>query len=100
MTRRLIVRQRAEQQAAVARTWYDEETQDVVVGNRFLEELEVAVLSAHSNPLLYQKVCGEIRRVLLKKFPYAVFFVADDDRVAVLAVLRQSESPDRLRGLG
>ncbi len=93
MTRRLIVHPRVETQGGAACDWYD--SQRVGLGDEFIDELDVAIEKAHNNPLLYQKAHSEIRRVLLRRFPYAVFFVATDNQVSVLALLRQSENPEK-----
>ncbi|MCD4750399.1 MAG: type II toxin-antitoxin system RelE/ParE family toxin [Thermoanaerobaculales bacterium] len=95
MNRSLVVRRRAEVQAAVARDWYDDQLEGL--GDQFLDELEAAMVRARDNPLHYQRTHLEIRRVLLRRFPYSLFFVAEDDRVVVLAVLRQSENPAKWR---
>ena len=97
MIRKLIVRQKAEQQASLARDWYDEQLDGL--GNQFIGELETAILSAHRNPLHYQILHRKMRRVLLRRFPYSLFFVAEETRVVILAVLRQSENPKKWRSL-
>lgn len=40
----------------------------------------------------------ELRRVLTRRFPFAVFYLADGARVVVLAVLHQARDPERWRG--
>jgi plasmid stabilization system protein ParE len=97
MTRALIVRRRAEAHAASARNWYNEQRPGL--GDAFVEELGAAIERAHQNPLHYQMIYRDIRRVLLRRFPYAVFYVAEKARVVVLAVLRQSEDPQKWRQL-
>jgi plasmid stabilization system protein ParE len=34
---------------------------------------------------------------LLKRFPYSVYFVADDEQIEVIAVLHQHRHPDTWR---
>ena len=93
MTRKLIVHPRVEAQAGGARDWYD--AQRPGLGDRFVDELEVAVKKAHEPPLLSQKVHTEIRRILMRRFPYAIFFVSTESQVSVLGLLRQSENPEK-----
>lgn len=97
MKRDLIVRRRAEAQAFRARNWY--ESQLEALGQNFVVELDHAVRKAHENPQHYQIVHREIRRVLLRRFPYAVFFVAEQTRVIVLAILHQYEDPAKWKRL-
>ena len=91
MSHQLIVRRKAEGQAARARDWYDDQLEGL--GDQFIAELENAIEKALEHPLQYQKIYLEIRRVLVRRFPYALFFVFSKSRVVVLAVLRQSEDP-------
>ena len=91
MKRELIVRRRAEAQAFHARDWYESQLEGL--GHRFVDELDRAIQKAHQNPQHYQAVHREIRRVLLRRFPYAVFFVFEIERVVVLAILHQYEDP-------
>jgi plasmid stabilization system protein ParE len=93
MTRELIVRRRAEAQAFHARNWYESQLDGL--GRRFVAELDHAIQNAHENPQHYQVVHREIRRVLLRRFPYAVFFISEPERVVVLAILHQYEDPTK-----
>jgi plasmid stabilization system protein ParE len=98
MTQSLLVRRRAELQAAKARDWYNEQLDGL--GRQFIGEIDAAILKAYRHPLHYQVVHRDIRRVLLRRFPYAVFFVAEPARVVVLAVLHQSEDPEKWPQIG
>ena len=64
-----------------------------------MAELDRAVRTAHENPLHYQIVHREIRRVLHRRFPYAVFFIAERRRIVVLAILHQYEDPGKWKQL-
>ncbi len=97
MTRKLVVRRKAELQAALARDWYDEQLEGL--GNQFIGELENAIFKAHKNPFHYQTLHHKMRRVLRHRFPYALFFVAEENRVVILTILRQSENPKKWRSL-
>ena len=70
------------------------------LGDQFLNQLEIAIQQVNDAPLHYQKIHVEIRRILFRRFPYALFFVAEEDRVTVLALLRQSENPEKWQTLG
>lgn len=98
MKRTVLVRRRAEVQARQARDWYESQLEGL--GRRFLTELDHAIQKTHENPLHYQAVHREIRRVLLRRFPYAVFFVEEPERVVVLAILHQYEDPKKWEEVG
>lgn len=72
--------------------WY--ERNQANLGHRFLAELRACYARISSGPLKYQVLRGEIRRALLKRFPYAVYFVAGEDHCLVLAVLHAGRDPE------
>lgn len=46
-----------------------------------------------SRPLMYPAAHGDVRRALLRRFPFSVFFVVEGTRVVVLAVHHQRRDP-------
>jgi plasmid stabilization system protein ParE len=91
MTRAFIVRARAERDIQAAYDWY--ESQRPGLGEEYLgyvrRTLEIVRNHPESFPVLYNNV----RRAVVSKFPYAVFYVAERTRTAVLAVLHTSRDP-------
>ena len=49
------------------------------------------ILSAHRE--LYQRVEDEIRRAVLRRFPYSLFYVIEQDLVVVLACMHHHQKP-------
>ena len=91
MTRAVIIRPAAERDIREAHRWYLE------ISPRFSEqftvEVERAITAASENPLAFQVFHRSLRRVLLRRFPFAVFFVAEESRVVIVGVLHQSRDP-------
>jgi len=91
MTRQFILRPRAEDDIRSAFEWY--ESQRVGLGTEFLdalrERLEAVRAHPEANPVLYRG----IRRAVVSRFPYLVFYVVQPERVAVLAVLHHARNP-------
>jgi len=91
MTRRFIVRPRAERDIQSAYDWY--ESQELGVGEEFLKaawkRLDAIRDFPESCPILYR----DVRRAVVSRFPYLVFYVVQPTRVSVLAVLHSSRSP-------
>ena len=55
----------------------------------------VDVLSVISErPELYSTVRGEVRRVIRRRFPYAVFYVFEGAEVVVLSCLHEKRNPE------
>ena len=91
MTRQFVLRPRAEQDIRSAFEWY--ESQRAGLGDEFLaalrERLEAVRRFPESSPVLYR----DIRRAVVSRFPYLVFYVVRPARVAVLAVLHHARDP-------
>jgi plasmid stabilization system protein ParE len=81
------VQSRAEADADDAAAWY--ETEQPGLGIEFLLELDAAIERAAGTPLAYTPVFLDARRVLMRRFPFAVYFVYEHDVVEVFAVLHQ-----------
>lgn len=96
MTYRLRIRSRARDDIRAARDWY--ETQVPGLGSRFGEELDTVMAAVRAQPQMYAKVSGEIRRAMTRRFPYAIYFIVDDERISVLRVLHQARDPREWRG--
>ncbi len=59
----------------------------------FIKELERTEAHLRTLPALYQQVEGEIRRAVLRRFPYSLFFVIERNEVIVLACMHQHQRP-------
>ncbi len=93
MTRRLTFRPEARTELLEIRRWYDR--QRAGLGAEFRKEAERALGSLVQNADAFQGVHGEVRRVRLHRFPYAVFFRILGDEVVVLAVMHGRRHPRR-----
>ena len=94
MTRKLVLRRAASNDVRAASQWYDQ--QRASLGAEFVLALSSALGSVHEEPLVYQVVDGKraIRRCLVQRFPYVVYFVVEESRIVVLAVLHTARSPE------
>jgi plasmid stabilization system protein ParE len=81
----------ADLDVASAFDWYEGERAGL--GFEYLDELHAAYTRIVDGPLRYQHLQSGIRRALLKRFPYAVYFAIVEDVVVVVAVLHASRDP-------
>jgi plasmid stabilization system protein ParE len=92
MMRRLVFRPEAAQEIGDAAAWHEDQREGL--GVRFLAEVERFLDHIAENP----HACGEVepgvRRGILRRFPYGIYYSTDDDAVVVLAVLHFSRHPD------
>lgn len=88
---RLVTEPGADLDVESAFDWYEGERPGL--GVEYLEELHAAYTRIADGPLHYQHLQSGIRRALLKRFPYAVYFAIEQDVVVIVAVLRASRDP-------
>jgi plasmid stabilization system protein ParE len=96
MTRRWLIRPLAESDLDDAASWYEDQRSGL--GLRFLDAADELFARLHLSPQQFPLVSADVRRALLPTFPYAVYFRATDDVVAVLAVLHLRRDPRTWRG--
>ena len=64
------------------------------LGNEFLNEFERQVLNIASNPLQWVEVEHGVRRALLRRFPYVVYFrIVNKDLLRITVVKHQRRHP-------
>jgi hypothetical protein len=61
--------------------WYEGKSPGL--GEEFLRMLYARADEILRNPLLYPRVHNEFRRCLLRRFPYAIYFLLEGDQVVV-----------------
>ena len=83
----LILRKEAEQDIKDAHDWYKIQRQNL--GVAFLSELQRTLQVIEEHPELYEPVWKSVRRALCKRFPYAIYYLNNNSRIVVLAVLHQ-----------
>lgn len=93
---RLIIRPEADEEVREAALWY--ESRERGLGREFLRAFRAATCVLRRNPLLSQIVLEQARRVLLRRFPYAVFYEVHGSDVVILACLRESRDREEWEG--
>ncbi|WP_297326009.1 type II toxin-antitoxin system RelE/ParE family toxin [Nitrosomonas sp.] len=93
MAFRLKFSTRALREIGEARAWY--EIQSAGLGEEFIAAMELQLKRLEQAPLLYAEVIPKVRRALLPRFPYGLFYIVQEDLVHVLAVLHDVRNPGR-----
>jgi plasmid stabilization system protein ParE len=91
MTLRLVFRRAARQDFEDAALWYDGRRPGL--GGEFQAAIEDALRLIQTDPLMYPRVHLLVRRVRVRRFPYAVYFLVESDRIVVLAVFHARRDP-------
>jgi len=98
MSVELIIRPEAEADALQAFRWYNEQVPGL--GQEFLDEVDSALEHVRANPEGSRKVYREFRRILTRRFPYAVFYSVQTGRAVVFAILHTARDPRLWRQRG
>lgn len=74
-----------------ASSWY--EGKRLGLGAEFIAEVERCISLASNRPLQFAVVHEDVRRVIANRFPYSIYFRAEENRIVVLAVFHGSRNP-------
>lgn len=91
---RLIIRPDAESDIASGYDWYQEQRDGL--GAEFVEEISATISAIRSEPLRFPAIYGKLRRALVHRFPYGVFFIARTDAIVVVAAMHLARHPRRV----
>ena len=91
MNRSFVIDVEAEADLADAKKWYDERREGL--GSAFIEKVDDAFQTIQHIPLVPRLVFRDLRRILLRRFPYVVFNRASESRITIVAVYHTSRDP-------
>ncbi|MHB8652349.1 MAG: type II toxin-antitoxin system RelE/ParE family toxin [Terriglobia bacterium] len=91
MTRRLTILPQAELDVSDAKAWY--EARRIGLGDEFLDEIDSVLNRIIKGPFQFPKIKNNIRRALLLRFPYSVYFGVTNEAVELVAILHQHRDP-------
>jgi plasmid stabilization system protein ParE len=93
----------AREEFLAAVEWYQERS--AAVARRFVDEVDRGLNEIRSNPESWPLAPHvpenlQVRRILLRKFPYALVFLLLDDEIRVLAIAHGRRLPGYWRSRG
>jgi plasmid stabilization system protein ParE len=91
----LIVRPEAERNLAEVHDWY--ESRVAGLGSEFLLAVDAALSSIQRTPELHQVVHKNLRRALIRRFPFGIFYLVEEARIVVVAVMHARRDPETWR---
>ena len=68
------------------------------LGQDFAVEVYSAVQRAIAYPRAWKVLEGEVRRALVRRFPYGVLYSAEGDRILIVAVMHLHRDPGYWKG--
>jgi toxin ParE1/3/4 len=88
----LVIRPEPNAEVAEAARWYEQRERGL--GRDFLRVFRAATEVLRRNPYQYQVVFEEMRRVVLRRFPYNVFYEIHGTDVVVLGCMHGARDPE------
>jgi plasmid stabilization system protein ParE len=92
MTSRLSLRPEAAADIAEAAAWYED--QRTGLGSEFTRAVRAQLAAIEREPRRYPIVRGEARRAVIRRFPYAIYFLLEPDAIVTFACLHHSRNPE------
>ena len=93
MTPRLSFRLQARAELLEARDWYDARSPGL--GLEFARAVDAALELVLRMPAAFTPLRGQVRQVVLRRFPYTILYATENDEVVVLTVHHQHRAPSR-----
>jgi plasmid stabilization system protein ParE len=87
----IVLRDEAQAEFDEAFDYY--EGQRPGLGVEFVAQVQRVFDRISVNPLMHSPVLGDVRKAVVTRFPYCVFYRAHADRVEVLAVFHSRRDP-------
>jgi plasmid stabilization system protein ParE len=87
----LIIRAEAEDDLKEAYSWYEDKRQGL--GHDFLLQVDAGLNFIARNPAIHPTEYKGTRKHLLKRFPYKIIYLVENERIIVLAVIHGRRSP-------
>ncbi len=87
----IIFTQAAREELIEAQDWYEGEATGQ--GRRLRQAIDALIERMSDNPRQFPAVFKNVRRALLRRFPYSLFFVVEGDALIVIACFHASRDP-------
>jgi plasmid stabilization system protein ParE len=95
MKRGFVLRRVAEKEFDDSIAWY--ESQREGWGQEFRATIEDYFQQIADHPEWFTKVRGEVRRAVIRRFPFVIHFLIEPERIVVLSVFHTSRDPEQLK---
>ena len=65
-----------------------------LLADAFVAEVEHAILMIRKYPNRWRSVAGNVRRYLVHRFPFGIYYISDCDEINIFAIMHLSRKPD------
>ena len=91
----LVFHPDVEEDVLLSYNWY--ETKSTGLGEELLRIFYGHASELSKTPLSWQKVEGECRRRLLRRFPFAIYYLIREQQVIVIGLFHTARDPGTIR---
>jgi plasmid stabilization system protein ParE len=67
--------------------------QKSTLGDTFKDDVKKSIENIKQFPTLYPNITNNIKRCLLHRFPFSIFYAISDDTILILSVAHQHRKP-------
>lgn len=92
----VVFLQEAEQEMLEAARYYESQTPGL--GADYLSEIERAVAAIAESPMTWPIIEGELRRRLVRRFPFGILYRIELKKIVIIAVAHLRRRPGYWRG--
>jgi plasmid stabilization system protein ParE len=87
----IIIRPEAESDISETYSWYNDRL--LGLGSEFINCIDDIFNSIMINPESFATVYKNVRRALIKRFPYAIYYIYEESTIVVIAVFHFKRNP-------
>ncbi|MBN3905920.1 MAG: type II toxin-antitoxin system RelE/ParE family toxin [Nostoc sp. NMS1] len=91
MIYQLIISREAELDIQDGFEWYEQRSSGL--GSEFVRAVDSSLALIGRNPLAYPQVYRQVRRVLIRRFPYGVMYILSQDVITIIACFHVKRDP-------
>jgi plasmid stabilization system protein ParE len=91
MSLRVVFRRAARDELEEAAAWYEDRRPGL--GEELLAEVDEAIERAGNHPERHANVVRDVRRTVLRRFPYTIYFRRRQDDLVILAIFHGRRNP-------
>ena len=82
----------ADAELTEARQWYSHQRQDLDL--EFMQCIDDALMRVVDNPHFFPIVYRNLRRAVVRRFPFALFYEVTPDEIEIIAVFHSRRDPE------
>lgn len=93
MTYKILITPEAELDLEDAFNWYEQQISGL--GSEFIRVVDASFSAIQINPFAYPIIHQEVRRKLIRKFPYGLLYVIIDDNISIIGCFHVKRDPQQ-----